>query len=263
MDSDRERFEFAVQIAREAGQLTLRYFGQIGLVSEQKADATPVTEADREAELLLRERIGQAFPEDEILGEEFPTKLGTSAYRWIIDPIDGTKSFVRGVPLYGTMIGVEREGQLEIGVVHIPATGECVFAARGMGAWYEDRTGNRRRAKVSTVDDLSQALVLTTDIAHFCQIGRPEVWDRLAGRVKMTRTWGDCYGYLLVATGRAEVMIDPIVNVWDAAALVPILEEAGGCLTDWQGQRRIDSGSILATNPALLPAVLAITRLGP
>lgn len=260
MIADRKRLEFAVQIAREAGKLTMAFFGRAGLACQQKADATPVTEADRQAELLLRERISQAFPEDEILGEEFPTKPGTSGYRWILDPIDGTKSFVRGVPLYGTMVAVEAAGQVESGVVYIPPTDECVFAGRGLGAWYEGRSNSRQQARVSAVGELSQALVLTTDVAHFARIGRPEVWLQLDAQANMTRTWGDCYGYLLVATGRAEVMIDPIVNIWDAAALLPILEEAGGCLTDWEGDRRVDSGCIVATNRALLPAVLTITR---
>lgn len=254
-----DRFELALRIAREAGRLTLRYFGSQGLSVEQKGDASPVSQADREAELLLRARVADAFPADEILGEEFPTTPGTSGYRWIVDPIDGTKSFIRGVPLYGTMVAVEHGGEVEIGVIYIPPTDECVYAARGAGAWYEDRTGERRPAQVSSCDDLAESLVLTTDIGHFAAIGRAEVWQRLAGRAKMTRTWGDCYGYLLVATGRAEVMIDPILSVWDVAALLPIIEEAGGTLTDWSGNRRLDAGSIVATNKNLFPQVLAIT----
>ena len=259
MNASQDRLQFAVEIAQEAGNLTLRYFRTANLSTELKVDATPVTQADREAELLLRDRIAATFPEDEILGEEFPVRPGTSGYRWILDPLDGTKSFIRGVPLYGTLIGVEHDGEFEIGVIYIPATGECVYAARGYGAWYTDAKGNREPARVSDCGDLSQALLLTTDIAHFRQIGRPEVWTQLASRVALTRTWGDCYGYLLVATGRAEIMIDPIVSLWDAAALVPILEEAGGHLTDWQGKRRLDSGSIVATNHHLFSAVVQIT----
>ncbi len=254
-----ERLELAVSVAREAGKLTMDYFGSRSLAIEQKADATPVSQADREAELLVRTRIAEAFGDDEILGEEFPTKPGRSGYRWIIDPLDGTKSFIRGVPLYGTLVAVEHAGEMEIGVIYIPPTGECVFAARGFGAWYEDRTGERQPARVSSCDDLARATVLTTDIRHFAAIGHPEVWERLAAKAEMTRTWGDCYGYLLVATGRAEVMIDPIVSVWDAAALLPILEEAGGYLTDWKGQRRVDSGCVVATNKALFHTVVAIT----
>jgi histidinol-phosphatase len=259
MSTCQERLQCALGIAREAGDLTLRYFRATNYATEIKPDATPVTQADREAELLLRERIAAAFPEDEILGEEFPSRPGTSGYRWILDPLDGTKSFIRGVPLYGTLVAVEYLGQFEIGVIYIPATEECVYAARGQGAWYTNGKGPEQPARVSDCQDLSQALLLTTDIAHFRQIGRPEVWSQLASRVALTRTWGDCYGYLLVATGRAEIMIDPIVSLWDAAALLPILEEAGGHLTDWNGERRLDSGSIVATNDKLFQAVLEIT----
>jgi histidinol phosphatase-like enzyme (inositol monophosphatase family) len=254
-----ERLELAVEAALEAGELTLRYFTRPDLCAEAKADRTPVTQADLEAELFLRERISRAFPEDEIWGEEFPAKQGSSGWRWILDPIDGTKSFVRGVPLYGTLIAVEYVGEYRIGVIHIPATKECVFAARGGGAWYMDRFGEVSPARVSACGDLSQALLLTTDIGHFAQIGRPEVWSQLALRVAFSRTWGDCYGYLLVATGRAEIMIDPIIHLWDAAALLPVLEEAGGHLTDWQGQSRIDAGSIVATNDRLFSAVIEYT----
>ena len=264
MDNERaaldRRLQLATTIAREAGTLTLRYFRQADLAVESKADATPVTAADRGAEELLRQRIVAAFPADAILGEEFPSRDGTSGYRWILDPIDGTKAFVHGVPLYGTLIGVERGGESLVGVIHIPAMDEMAYAAVGQGAWHA--IGNRppQPAKVSACRSLGEGLFLTSSIASFERVGRRDTFDRLLQSCKLTRTWGDCYGYLMIATGRAEVMIDPIVALWDMAALKPIIEEAGGRFTDWQGCPTIHSGQCIATNGLLHDEVLAEIR---
>lgn len=252
------RLRLAVDIAREAGDLTLRYFRQADLAVESKADATPVTAADRGAEELLRQRIVAAFPADAILGEEFPSREGTSGYRWILDPIDGTKSFVRGVPLYGTLIGVERDGESLAGVIRIPAMDEMVYAALGHGAWHVIGYQPPRPARVSTCLSLGESLFLTSSVASFCKAGRREVFDRLLEACKLTRTWGDCYGYMMIATGRADVMIDPIVALWDMAALKPVIEEAGGRFTDWQGQATIHSGQCIATNGRVHEAVLTL-----
>ncbi len=252
------RLELARLAAREAGQLTLRYFRSETLAVELKQDQSPVTVADRGSEQLLRERIAERFPDDGILGEEFPEKPGTSGYRWILDPIDGTKSFIRGVPLYGTLVGVEYEGRSTIGVIYIPALEECLYAATGQGAWYECGQAAARPAHVSTRKTLAEALLCASDTRF--PPARREAYDRLQQAVGVSRTWGDCYGYLLVATGRADVMIDAIMNVWDAAALQPILLEAGGTFTDWQGRPTIYSGDGIATNGHVLAEVLAITR---
>jgi histidinol-phosphatase len=260
MSTDRAaRLDWAISAAREAGQLTLRYFQSDNLAVELKSDASPVTVADRQAELLLRQRIAERFPHDAILGEEFPEQAGTSGYRWILDPIDGTKSFISGVPLYGTLVGVEHHQQSAIGVIYMPALDECIHAATGQGAWHQRGDGPLRRARVSSRASLADALVCASD-TRFPTPERQAAYARLQQPARISRTWGDCYGYLLVSTGRAEVMLDPVMNVWDAAAVQPIVLEAGGTFTDWQGRSTIDSGDGIATNGKLLAEVLAITR---
>jgi histidinol phosphatase-like enzyme (inositol monophosphatase family) len=254
------RLDLAVGAAREAGQLTLGFFQREDLTVERKADNSPVTAADRQAEQLLRRRIREVFPDDGILGEEFGEEAGTSGFRWILDPIDGTKSFICGVPLYGTLIGVERAGASVVGVIYIPGLDECVYAAIGGGAWYTRGQAAPRPARVSQRDRLTDAVFLTSQLDNFYPRGAQQVYLDLERAASITRTWGDCYGYLLVATGRADVMVDPVMNVWDAAALQPILEEAGGVYTDWSGRPTIHAGEGLGCNRALLDQVLAITR---
>jgi histidinol phosphatase-like enzyme (inositol monophosphatase family) len=239
--------------------LTLRYFQTDDLEVEQKKDASPVTIADRQAEQLLRERIAAAFPHDAILGEEFPERPGTSGYRWILDPIDGTRSFVRGVPLYGTMVAVERDQASVIGVVYLPPLDECFYAATGQGAWHERGVTPPQQARVSSCARLSDALLTASD-TRCPTLERQEVYNRLQRGVGTSRTWGDCYGYMLVATGRAEVMIDPMMNLWDTAAVAPIVVEAGGTFTDWQGRPTIYGGEAIATNGRVLEEVLKFTR---
>ncbi len=250
----------ALDAAQEAGRHTLRYFRQVELHVDRKADASPVTIADREAELLLRERISAAFPDDAILGEEFRERPGTSGYRWILDPIDGTKSFIHGVPLYGTMVAVEHGERSILGVVYVPGMEECVYAEAGHGAWHQLGLEPVRRARVSQVATLRESLFLTSEIGNFRKRNKLDAYLRLDEACRLSRTWGDCFGYLLVATGRAEVMIDPVMNVWDCAALQPILEEAGGTFTDWQGERTIYAGESVATNGLVLEEVLAMFR---
>src|SRR6266567_512624 len=191
--------DFAVQLAAEAGDITYRHF-KGSFVAERKADKSFVTIADREAERFLRASIEQSFPDDGILGEEEGEKVGTSQRRWIIDPVDGTYSFVHAVPLYAVLIGLEIDGESVLGAVNLPALNELVYAARG--------------------------------------------------------TWGDAYGHVLVATGRADIMLDPVMNVWDCAALLPLVEEAGGSFTDWQGKRTIHGGNAISTNALLFDDVM-------
>ena len=201
------RLQLAFAAAREAGRITLEYFRREDLQVERKPDDSPVTAADRQAEEHLRERIAAAFPEDAILGEEFPDRPGSSGYRWILDPIDGTKSFIHGVPLYGTLVAVEHAGESVLGVIHIPALAESVYAAAGAGAWYVHADDPPRPAKVSTRRPLSRGLFLTSEVGNFGAIGRRDVYDRLEATARLTRSWGDCYGYLMVATGRAERVV--------------------------------------------------------
>ena len=252
------RLALAVEAARGAGRVTLEYFRRDDLDVELKCDDTPVTAADRRAEQYLRQRIAAAFPQDGILGEELAEQPGTSGFRWILDPIDGTKSFIHGVPLYSTLVGVEFEGQSVLGVIHVPALDESVYAARGLGAWYCHAQEPPRRAHVSQRQPLGSALFVTSEVINFDRHGRRGAYDRLQAAARLTRTWGDGYGYLMVATGRADVMVDPIMALWDAAPLPPILEEAGGTFTDWQGNPAYQAGEGVATNGLLLEEVLGL-----
>jgi histidinol phosphatase-like enzyme (inositol monophosphatase family) len=216
-----------------------------------------VTVADRETERYLRASIEKAFPDDAILGEEEGEKPGASDRRWILDPIDGTYSFVHRVPLYGVLIGLEIEHEAVLGVVNLPALDDLVYAARGIGCFWNDRA-----ARVSSTESLTDALLLATDFGT-CEVhGFGRAAEILQRQVHARRTWGDAYGHLLVATGRADIMLDPVMNVWDCAALLPILEEAGGTFTDWQGQRTIRGGNAISTNGALFESVMAAIRNG-
>ena len=244
--------DFAVGLSREAGEITLRYF-QRGFEIRLKGKDNFVTQADLEAERFLREQISARFPDDAILGEEGGEKSGVSGRRWIIDPIDGTYSFVHGVPFYGVLLGLEMEGEPTVGVINIPALGELVYAAKGLGCH-----ANGGPARVSQTASLADALLLATDFGACAQYGFGAAADELQRRAAARRTWGDCYGYLLIATGRADVMLDPVMNIWDCAALLPIVEEAGGTFTDWRGRRSHTSGNSVATNGRLFPEVFEI-----
>jgi histidinol phosphatase-like enzyme (inositol monophosphatase family) len=252
------RLQLAIRIARAAGEFTLRYFGTNELAVERKADASPVTVADRGAELLIREEISAAFPDDAILGEEFPEKPGASGFRWILDPIDGTKSFISGVPLYGTLIGVERGEESVIGVIEMPVLDERAWAARGSGAWYARGANAPVPARVSYKATLGEGLFVVSQVDSFAKHGRGEAFLKLQAAAGITRTWGDCYGYLLVATGRAEAMVDPIMSTWDAGAMLPILVEAGGTFTDWTGKPTIHSSEGIATNGRVFDEVMRL-----
>ena len=247
--------DFAVRIAREAGDITLRYFRQTRLSADLKADGSFVTTADREAERHLRARIENAFPHDAILGEEEGTRAGTSGRLWIIDPLDGTYTFVHGVPLYGVLIGVEIEGEPSVGVINIPAGDELLCAARGRGCYW-----NNKPAHTSSTPTLDKALLLATDFGTCEQYGYGQAAEELQRRAAARRTWGDCYGHVLVATGRADCMLDPVMNTWDCAALLPIIEEAGGTFTDWKGERTIRGGSALSTNKLLFNEAMGIIQ---
>jgi histidinol phosphatase-like enzyme (inositol monophosphatase family) len=246
--------EFAVEAAWQAGKITLRHF-QTGVQPEWKADQSPVTAADREAEQKLRELIGRFFPEDGIVGEEFGETQGRSGRRWLIDPIDGTKSFVQGVPLYGVLIALETPQGVALGCVHLPALGETVWAGRGEGCWW-----NGRRAAVSQVEELQDACLCYPSWPSFAAPGRQKIWARLGQEARLRRGWGDCYGHVLVATGRAEASFDPLMNPWDCAPLLPILEEAGGTFTDWQGKATIYGSDAFSSNGRLFEAIMRYMR---
>ncbi len=254
------RMASAANMAREAGELILRYYQHPELAVEQKADLSPVTVADREAEQLLRQRINETFPEDAILGEEFGETPGTSGWRWILDPVDGTKSFVHGVPLFGTLIGVEKNGRAEVGVCRMPALDEMAYAATGHGCWWQQGDQQPAKARVSDVAQLSDALLCYTSHGYFAGCGEAAVFEALRDGCRLSRGWGDCYGHLLVATGRADVIVEPELHPWDAAALIPIVREAGGHFVDWSGRESFESGNGMSVNNALRDQVLAIVQ---
>lgn len=249
----REHLEFATETAWQAGQLTLGYF-QTGLHPDLKEDDSPVTVADRKSEQLIRRRIESHYPDYGILGEEYGEAAAqNSVRRWIVDPIDGTRSFVRGVPLYAVLIALEVGDEVPVGVAYFPALGEMLAAADGLGCWW-----NGRPARVSDQQRLADGLVSHTDATGFAQFGREAEWQRFQSCGATCRGWSDAYGHMLVATGRAEVMLDPIMSVWDCAPFLPILREAGGYFGDWSGAPTIHAGEALSTTPTLLPQVLAL-----
>jgi histidinol phosphatase-like enzyme (inositol monophosphatase family) len=247
-----ELLEVAMEAAVLAGRRTLAYFNT-PIAVETKADRTPVTCADREAEQLIRERILRSYPRHSILGEEHGEQTGNQPYRWIIDPIDGTKAFIHGVPLYGVLIGVEVYGEVRVGVIYLPALQEMVAAASGLGCFW-----NGRRTRVSNVSQLENAALLTSSVAS--AMARSDAYERLVSQTKLQRTWGDSYGYALVATGRAEIMLDARMNVWDCAPMLPILEEAGGRFSNWKGERTIWGKEAVATNRILCDEVIQVLK---
>ncbi|GHG75743.1 histidinol-phosphatase [Comamonas sp. JC664] len=239
----------AAEVARTAGDVALGFF-RAGVAVDTKSDGSPVTVADRTAESRAREWLEARFPQDGILGEEFGETRPGAKRRWILDPIDGTKTFIRGVPLWGTLVALAEGESILAGAAYFPAVGELLVAAPGQGCFWNDKP-----ARVSSQADLSQAVVLSTDERFPVYPERGAAWRALAKDAAVDRTWGDCYGYLLVATGRAEVMVDELLSPWDAAALQPIIEEAGGVFTDWTGRRTAFGGNGIATNAALAEQV--------
>ena len=253
-----QRYQDVRSFAVQAGKLTLNYFQTDRFEVERKGDQSPVTVADREAEQLLRKLISEKFPDDTIVGEEFDEKVGSSGFRWILDPIDGTKSFITGVPLYGTMIGLEYERECQVGAVYIPGLDEGIFACVGEGAWYFQGDKEPTQAKVSQ-QKLAEGVFVTSEVKTFGDRNAEGVYSSLQSKAYISRSWGDCYGYLLVATGRAELMVDPILNIWDAAAVKPIIEEAGGSFVDWNGNATIHAGEAIGCNQVVLDEVLTVT----
>ena len=249
-----EFLDFALEAVWQAGRITLGHF-QTGVRVEQKADNSPLTIADQQAEQLLRRLIGERWPEHGILGEEYGRSTNDSPYTWVIDPIDGTKSFISGVPLYASLLALLEGDQAILGIAHFPALNETVYAVKGGGAFW-----NGRRAHVSDVAKLADATLLSSELNYFEPMGKQEAWQRLCNTTYIQRTWGDAYGYALVATGRAEIMVDATMHVWDCAPWQVILEEAGGTFTDWRGQATIHGGDSIATNGRLFAQVMALVK---
>jgi histidinol-phosphatase len=247
-----ELLSIATEAAYVAGRRTLAYFNT-PIDIDLKSDETPVTIADRESEHLIRAHIAKYFPTHSVLGEEHGSIEGDADYKWIIDPIDGTKTFVQGVPLYGVMIGVEVRRVASVGVIYLPAVDEMVCAALGEGCWW-----NGRRARVSKTSELSKTALMTSDMRMAME--RSSAFAALSSKARLVRTWGDCFGYVLVATGRADVMVDPKLSPWDCAPLPPILSEAGGKFTSWKGEATHNVTDGFATNGLLHDQVLNVIK---
>lgn len=257
-----DRLQFALAASARAEQLVLECYLDSELQVELKADQSPVTAADRGAEELLRNEILAAYSADTVLGEEFGETRGSSGFRWVLDPVDGTKSFVHGTPLFGMLIGLQFNGENVAGICRLPAVQEVIYAQRGQGAWWQ--RGNRPPvpARVSAATSLSQSLFCYTAVEGFQEVQRLDVLESLAASSRISRGWGDCYGHMLVATGRAEIMIDPLLAEWDASALIPIVEEAGGVFMDWQGQSTATGGSGISVIPSLKEEILKVVQRG-
>ena len=233
----------ALELSDAADTASMRHF-RTGLVVETKPDLTPVTEADRAVESELRRLLAEARPNDAILGEEHGTKEGEGDRRWLIDPIDGTRNYTRGIPVWGTLIALEEDGQVRVGVASAPALGRRWWAERGSGSF-----ANGDRIRVSKVDRIEDAVV---------SVGFDRRLPDLVSRAWHVRGFGDLWGHMLVAEGAVDASLDELgVSEWDLAAAQVILEEAGGCLTDLDGARRIDSGTAVASNGLLHPEIIS------
>ena len=240
---------FARALADAAAGIVLpRYRSRLRVM--RKSDSSPVTEADREAEMEMRTLIAGEFPDHGILGEEFGETRQDAEFVWVLDPIDGTKSFIAGSPLFGTLIALLHRGHPVLGIIDHPALGLRVAAADG----HVDVNGTP--ARMRAIASIADATMLTTDHTGICAWKKRDGFDRLASSVALYRTWGDCYGYTQLASGFADIMIDPIMSPWDTMALIPVIEGAGGIITSWEGGDPLASNSIVAASPALHAEVI-------
>ncbi|MGI9607442.1 MAG: inositol monophosphatase family protein [Acidimicrobiales bacterium] len=248
-DVDESLVSMAVELATAAGGLTRKWFDRGVVEFDTKGDGTPVTEADKAAERYLREQIALAFPTDAVVGEEEDDRSGTSGRTWIIDPIDGTKSFTHGVPLYGTLLAVRDEHGPAVGVIVMPALDEVVAAGRGLGC-----THNGRETQVNEMSEFDKSYMMTSGFEFWPNV---EHRDRVLNSPLVLRTWGDAYGYVLLATGRCEAMVDPGgVNVWDIAPMEVIIPEAGGMVSNERGEAWEPGDSFVASNGKIHQSVL-------
>jgi histidinol-phosphatase len=240
----------ALEAVNEASKLVLDLFEK-GIPMELKEDDSPITRADREAELLLRERLCSSFPDYGFIGEEFEETLGDGGTRWVVDPIDGTQSFVHGVPLFAVVAGLETDGNARLGVVAFPALKMTVWAERGEGAF-----ANGEPIHVSGISSISEATILSGSVVTLERKGKLKGFLSLASQAWTARTWGDAYGHCMIARGKADVMLDPRVESWDTCAVSVIVEEAGGRMTDFWGRPGYAYGEAISTNGLLHDRVL-------
>lgn len=250
--SFKDLLDVALEAAYVGGRSTLAHFNN-GVAVEHKKDNTPVTVADRGAEEVIRNLLLKFFPTHSILGEEHGTVKGDPDFTWVVDPIDGTKSFIHGVPLYGTVVGCLVKGEPLVGAVSLPPLGDLFGGAKGLGA-----TWNGRKMEVSKVSTLEEATISTTSTTR-CN-ARSDAFERLAAKARLNRGWGDVFGYMLVASGRAEVMMDPVISLWDIAGVAPIVREAGGYFGNWKGEETVNGPDACACNRGLKALVLETLR---
>jgi myo-inositol-1(or 4)-monophosphatase len=241
---------FMIELAERSGEFIRPYFANPELEVELKSDQTPVTPADRGAEELLRRMICRKYPSHGIVGEEFGSENERAEFVWVLDPIDGTKAFISACPLFGTLIALLHRGEPILGALHQPVLRQLLL---GDG---ETAELNRRPVRVRPCPAVENAVLLTSDMLNPGKYRDGAAFDDLARRVSFLRTWGDCYGYLLVASGWADIMTDPIMNPWDIQALVPIIRGAGGVITDWRGGDPVKGNSLVAANPELHPKII-------
>jgi myo-inositol-1(or 4)-monophosphatase len=243
---------FMTELARDSGDFIKPLYRQPSVAVETKADLSPVTIADRGAEELLRHRITKRFPTHGIIGEEFGSDRPDAEFVWVLDPVDGTKAFITGLPLWGTLIALLHEGQPVLGCINQPVLDQLLL---GDGITTEL---NGRAVRCRATNRIEDATLLTSDPLTPAKHQNGPAYDALQHRAKLVRTWGDCYGYLLLASGWADISLDPIMNPWDIAALVPVVRGAGGVITNWQGGPAFPATSTVAcTSEALHRQVIA------
>lgn len=262
------RLALALDATFDAANEILRQFQGLAIDVVWKHDGSPVTKADHEAERILRQRIGNVFPGDAMVGEEHEDAHGTTGFKWIIDPLDGTESFIRKVPVFGTLVALELENEIVAGLCYMPAQREYAWASKGGGCWWvSDTTGantiealrdRAQRAQVSPMDNLKEAMIVTSGQGAFHRSGRVEAFSRLRAATRKDRGWGNCYGHLLVATGRVEASIEPKIREWDIAPFASMLREAGGRLTDFEGKESVYSTHCICSNGKLHDDIIKV-----
>jgi histidinol phosphatase-like enzyme (inositol monophosphatase family) len=241
---------FIRELVRRSGEVILPYFARHDVAVERKADETPVTIADRSAEEVMRALIHERYPEHGIIGEEFGNENIGAEFVWVLDPIDGTKAFATACPLFGTLIALRHNGKPVLGAIHLPVLRQLMI---GDGA---ETTLNGTPVRVRAAERIGDATMLISDFLSVEQYRDPVGYDRLTRSVRLLRTWGDCFGYVQLASGWADIVVDPVMEVWDIQALIPIVRGAGGVITSWEGGDPVDARSIVAASPSLHGSVM-------
>ena len=243
--------KFVVHLANISGNILKKYF-RTDISVETKSDNSPVTIADKSAEEAIREKIISEFPDHGIIGEEFGNHNETAQYKWVLDPIDGTKSFITGIATFGTLIGLLKDGKPILGLFHQPIIGELLIGDM------KTTELNGKKNQIRSCDRIEEATLLTSDHFMIGNYKNQKTFDRLAKNVKLYRTWGDCFGYYLLCTGYADIMVDPIMSPWDALPLIPIIIGAGGMVTDYEGNNPVEGNSIIAAASGIHSQVIEI-----